>query len=413
MADSRVGVVVMAKRALPGRVKTRLVGELSEGEAAELYAQMLADRCEQVAGLAGVEPAIAFADGHDPADVPDGFTVIRQPPGDLGVGLRAAASHFLDDDRPVMMVDSDSVTLPLRYMEEAVRRLRAGHDLVVGPAEDGGYYLLGLTRPAPELFRDIPWSTAEVVATTLQRAEALALDVHMLDSWWDVDTPDDFERLRASVLEGSWPSRTAAWMRERELRALPRGEPIAADDDLWSAPWRALSARSVYATPWMSIREDRVRLPDGGHTTYSVVDCGECVGVLPFVDAETVLLVRQYRYIAGRPMWEMPTGGMHSGETPEQAIRRELAEEAKVSAGRLEYLGAYHTSKSVMDETAHLYVAHDLSPAVASADDTEFIRTEHVPFRRAYDMVLSGEITDSMTIIAVLRAALAGGLATR
>jgi len=278
---------------------------------------------------------------------------------------------------------------------------------VLGPAEDGGYYLIGLGRRAPELFADMPWSTDGVVPETLRRAERLGLDTHLLPQWWDVDTPEDFARLRSSVLDAWWPRQTALWLRDRHLRSLPRAEASAAEESLWSAPWRGVSRRSVYATPWLAIREDHVRLPDGGLTTYSVVDCGECVGVLPFVDDDTVILVGQYRYVAGRATWEMPTGGVHRGETPEQAIRRELAEEAKVSAGRLDYLGAYHTSKSVMNETAHLYVARDLSPADAASDDTEFIRIEPFPFDRVYEMVLSGEIVDSMTIIAVLRAALA------
>jgi len=89
--------------------------------------------------------------------------------------------------------------------------------------------------------------------------------------------------------------------------------------------WRTLSSRPVYANKWISVRDDLVALPDGRTTVYGVVTCGHCVGLLPFVDPDTVLLVRQYRYVAGRPTWEMPTGGVHAGETLEQAAQRELA----------------------------------------------------------------------------------------
>jgi ADP-ribose pyrophosphatase len=110
-------------------------------------------------------------------------------------------------------------------------------------------------------------------------------------------------------------------------------------------------------------------------------------------------------------MLEMPTGGVDPGESLEQAAHRELAEEAGVHANRLEYLGKYHTSSSVLDETAHLYLAYGLTPAIEERSDaTEFIRVEEIPFRRVLEMVLSGEILDPMTIVAVLRAARMAGV---
>ena len=117
-------------------------------------------------------------------------------------------------------------------------------------------------------------------------------------------------------------------------------------------PWQTLSTRSVYGNRWLSVREDSVALPDGRTTIYGVVTCGDCVGVLPFVDPDTVLLVRQYRYIARRATWEMPTGGVHAGESFEEAAQRELSEETGHRARRLTHVSTYHTSKSVVDETA-------------------------------------------------------------
>ncbi len=160
----------------------------------------------------------------------------------------------------------------------------------------------------------------------------------------------------------------------------------------------------------MAVREDQVHLPDGRETIYGVVECGECVGVLPFVDRSHVLLVGQYRYVAKRFTWEMPTGGVRPGESLEAAAQRELTEEAGHRAGRLTWVSTYHTSKSVVDETAHLYLGEDLVPADRPADDTEFIQQQVFPFREVLEMVARSEITDSMTVIAVLHAARRLGL---
>jgi ADP-ribose pyrophosphatase len=172
-------------------------------------------------------------------------------------------------------------------------------------------------------------------------------------------------------------------------------------------PWRTLTTRAVYESPWLSLREDVVEMPNGETTLYGVVTCGDCVGVLPFLDDHTVLLVQQYRYVAGRVTWEMPTGGVHGDESLGEAARRELIEETGHRADDLSYLCAYHTSKSVMDETAHLFVAHGLEPSerLTEGDATEFIDAQAFSFDRLLEMVLSGEITDSMTIIAALRVA--------
>jgi ADP-ribose pyrophosphatase len=170
-------------------------------------------------------------------------------------------------------------------------------------------------------------------------------------------------------------------------------------------PWRTVDSKPIYANKWLSLREDLVEMPDGRTTMYGVVTTGDCVGVLPFVDADTVLLIRQYRYVARRVTWEMPTGGVHAGESLEAAAQRELAEEIGHRAGRITPLSTYHTSKSVIDETAHLYLADGLTPALRPPDDTEFIDVQPFPFADALSMVLAGEIVDSMTIIAVLLAA--------
>src|SRR6266508_3979853 len=171
------------------------------------------------------------------------------------------------------------------------------------------------------------------------------------------------------------------------------------------APWRTRSTRTVYENNWLKLREDVVLLPDGRTTIYGVVDASECVGVLPFTDDDTVLLVGQYRYVAQDFYWEMPTGGHHAGETLEQTAQRELAEEAGHEALRLVKLCDFHTSKSILREVAHLYLAEGLRPASCPPDRTECIERRAFPFSEVLRMVERGEIKDSMTVIAVLHAA--------
>lgn len=169
-------------------------------------------------------------------------------------------------------------------------------------------------------------------------------------------------------------------------------------------PMQRLSSRQIHKTPWLGVREDQVRMADGRETAYTVIECGHCVGVLPLTDDGNVLMVRQYRYIAGRYTWEMPTGGVRKGESFDDAAQRELAEEAGHRARTLLPVCTYHTSKSSIDETAHLYIGRDLVPASATPDEDEAIDVTAMPLERVLEMVLRGEITDSMTIIAVLHA---------
>lgn len=175
-------------------------------------------------------------------------------------------------------------------------------------------------------------------------------------------------------------------------------------------PWKTTATRPVYENRWIKVREDVAELPDGRSTIYGVVQCAECVGVLPFVDADHVLLVGQYRYVARDFYWEMPTGAQHAGETLEEAAQRELAEEAGHEARRLRKLCDFHTSKSIMREVAHLYMAEDLRPASRPPDHTEFIERRIFTFAEALAMVERGEIKDSMTIIAILHAARLGAM---
>jgi ADP-ribose pyrophosphatase len=136
-----------------------------------------------------------------------------------------------------------------------------------------------------------------------------------------------------------------------------------------------------------------------------VVECKPAVGVLPFLDDRTVVLVGQYRYVARAFLWEMPTGGVRPGESEEGAVQRELAEEAGYEAARLDKLCTFHSSKSVVDETAHIYRADGLRAVVRTGDNTEFIEVRAFSFEEVVRMVDASEILDAMTVVAVLHTA--------
>ena len=113
--------------------------------------------------------------------------------------------------------------------------------------------------------------------------------------------------------------------------------------------WKTLSSHLVYENPWMRLREDIAEMPNGKTTLYGVIECNQAVGVLPFIDEDKILMVRQYRYVfSENQRWEMPTGGLHPGETLEDAARRELREEVGYDATKLLHLSTYFTSKSIM-----------------------------------------------------------------
>jgi ADP-ribose pyrophosphatase len=170
--------------------------------------------------------------------------------------------------------------------------------------------------------------------------------------------------------------------------------------------WKTQSSRRIYENPWMKLREDIAEMPNGKTTIYGVIECADCVGVLPFVDADHVVMVRQYRYIFGEDhRWEMPTGGVKPGESLEEAARRELREEVGYDAAELQHISTYFTSKSIMRETGHLFIGRGLTQAKAVPDETEFLEVAIFPFTEVLQMVLASEIRDSMTVITVLHAA--------
>jgi rSAM/selenodomain-associated transferase 1 len=202
-ATVRTAVVIMTKEPVAGRTKTRLTPVLSPADAARLYEALLCDTIALVSGVRRVRVALAVT----PASAvgrwrPPGAADALLLPVDgatLGDCLAEATRQAFDAGfSRVIAINSDGPTLPAVRIEEA-DILLASIDVVVGPSEDGGYYLIGMRRPDAGLFRHIAWSSEAVLSQTLDRAAALGRSVAVLAPWYDVDTPADVERLRAEL----------------------------------------------------------------------------------------------------------------------------------------------------------------------------------------------------------------------
>jgi 8-oxo-dGTP pyrophosphatase MutT (NUDIX family) len=150
--------------------------------------------------------------------------------------------------------------------------------------------------------------------------------------------------------------------------------------------------------------------PDGAPGIYGVVHFKNmAVGVLPVDDQGRIWLVGQYRYPLGRYSWEIPEGGCPQGENPEAAAQRELREETGLSAGHLERIAVSHLSNSVSDEFAIIYRATELSSGVSEPEGTERLQVRLATWDEAWNGVRRGEITDSMTVIALMHEAVRRG----
>ncbi len=201
-------LAIMAKQPQPGKVKTRLSPPLTPEEAARLSHCFLLDTVERVQRLPGVARYLAFA----PPDAREffrdlageGFALLPQVGADLGERLaHLSQALFAARCSAAVIIGADSPTLPDAVLREALDVLTQGRiDVVLGPAEDGGYYLIGQRSPNPSLFQGIAWSTDAVLPQTLERATVAGLRTHLLPAWSDVDTPGDLRRLIRDLADG-------------------------------------------------------------------------------------------------------------------------------------------------------------------------------------------------------------------
>jgi uncharacterized protein len=203
-ASSFCALAVMAKAPRTGEVKTRLVPPLCPEEAAALnicflcdVTTVIAELCVpgQVDGFAAYMPAGAEAAFDDL--LPPQFRLLAQRGANLGERLLHAAEDFFTAGYQAMcLINSDSPTLPATVLQAAIEVLHAPQDrIVLGPADDGGYYLIGLKHAHRKLFQGIAWSTSTVLASTLDRAREIGVECTLLPSWYDVDDAVSLRRL--------------------------------------------------------------------------------------------------------------------------------------------------------------------------------------------------------------------------
>lgn len=200
----RCALAVMAKVPKPGQVKTRLSPPLNPQQSAALNIAFLRDTIaclKEVAAIVEAEPIISYTPPGEAAGfdtiIPDDVILLPQRGEGFGERLQHTAEDLLAAGfRAVCLIDSDSPTVPKAAYVTAVERLLCDEDCaVLGPSEDGGYYLLGMNAPHPPLFRDIVWSSAAVLEQTLQRARAIDLPVYLLPAWFDIDDSRTLVRL--------------------------------------------------------------------------------------------------------------------------------------------------------------------------------------------------------------------------
>ncbi|WP_139922564.1 TIGR04282 family arsenosugar biosynthesis glycosyltransferase [Hymenobacter sp. DG01] len=195
-------LLIFARRPELGRVKTRLAADLGDEAALAVYRQLLAHTRAAAAPLAAHKIVWLAEAGTAAASLPDewiGYEQQPQPPGDLGQKMQAAfAQSFACGARAVVIIGTDCPGLTTAHLSDAFRALET-HDVVVGPATDGGYYLLGMKQLWPDLFERKAWSTATVRTATLADVERLQLSLHLLPELRDVDTAADLHTWEAAA----------------------------------------------------------------------------------------------------------------------------------------------------------------------------------------------------------------------
>jgi 8-oxo-dGTP pyrophosphatase MutT (NUDIX family) len=178
------------------------------------------------------------------------------------------------------------------------------------------------------------------------------------------------------------------------------------NQDPYSNPWKCQTSRSIYENPWIRIEEDQVIRPNGTEGIYGkVLFKNKAIGIIPLDEELNTWLVGQFRYTLNEYSWEIPTGGVPLTEDTLEGAKRELKEETGLTAAKWTNLLKIHTSNSVTDEYGYIYLAEQLTQGDMEWDETEELLIKKLPLKTAVEMVMTGEITDSLSIAGLLKTA--------
>jgi 8-oxo-dGTP pyrophosphatase MutT (NUDIX family) len=169
-------------------------------------------------------------------------------------------------------------------------------------------------------------------------------------------------------------------------------------------PFKLISSQLIYQNPWIKVREDKVIRPGGKEGIFGVVTFSHGASVLPVDDNNIVTLVKEYKYGVGRLSIETVCGAVDDGETPIQAAKRELAEEANLTAGQWQDLGSINALTTIGEIENHMFLARKLTYSEGQPDEGEVIEKITVPYKEALRMVMDGEITHGASCVLILKA---------
>jgi rSAM/selenodomain-associated transferase 1 len=212
-------MIVMCKAPAAGTVKTRLAPFLSAEEAADLAGCFAVDAMKKAQNICE-NAIVAFAGEKEmlEAILPENLIWVRQKGADLGERMDNALRFAFDQNfSPLVVVGTDSPTLPSEYIKIAIKILQEKlTDAVIGETEDGGFYLLGLNQPNQQIFQNVRWSSPETFLQTVRNIKQLNLHLTTLTIWYDVDTPEDLRRLKTEIENNAraqaLAAATASWL---------------------------------------------------------------------------------------------------------------------------------------------------------------------------------------------------------
>ncbi len=383
-------VLVVAKAPAPRRSKTRLVPPLDHHTAAELQRALLLDtltgcraEADDVAILHpdqdGERAALAALAGAETELVPQ-----------RGRGLRNALRLGFADrlaDGPTAIVSSDIPGVPPGSIRSVFAELERGADVVLGPAADGGYWLIAMRELHEAPFEGIPWSSPAVLAVTRRRCAEAGLRLVEVDSWRDVDTAVDLAFL----------------VRECGRLPAPHTSSLLARLDLPEPPHAELLESELLAgSPWRSVISDTLAIGGERTATYTYLATPRAVFVVAVTSGGELLLVRQYRHPVRDWTLEVPAGSVEDGETPLEAAQRELAEEVGGRSTTWRHLTTFYSSSAHLSLRSDIFLATGVEVDAAHPEEDEDVSLVRVPIATAVERARAGGFSEGQTALAIL-----------